>query len=119
MLGISDQGIDFDVSGASRDSFVNLLKWLPYGYGLHFFDQFENNNPGQEEDVGMYVAIQRSKTAYAWKGGNHGWSTDWTRQTREFLADWLERNLKPAGTKPRPLIEVQVKKEPRPPFERW
>lgn len=115
----SDQQINFDVSGANRNSFVKLLKWLPYGYGLNFFDQFRNNEPEQSEDVGMYVTIQRSKSTYAWKGGNHGWSTPWTRQTRKFLAEWLERNLKPAGARPRPLTEIQVKKEPRPPFDRW
>ena len=69
---------------ASAEDFIALLAWLPRGFELAFHDQYY---PSASEP-GAYVRIQRNDNS-----GNHGWSSDWPKQSPELLAAWMVLNV--------------------------
>lgn len=74
-----------------------VLAWLPPGFQLGFYDQ---HYPSMS-DPGAYVDIQRNDRAYIYKLANHGWSSDWLKQSAELLAAWMALNM----TKKHPLSQ--------------
>ena len=111
--------VEILVGSATFEAFMELLLWLPFGFSLDFFDQYQNNRAGQESDPGAYVTVARRGSTYAYMTGNHGWSSRWTFQSRELLAAWLVLNLKPGGAQPDPLKQMKVRKLFHPPFDYW
>lgn len=111
-------GLDIQVKSGSLQTFMQLLQWLPYGYDLGFYDQYQNNT-GTEDDPGVFVSIVRRDSTFIYKTGNHGWSSGWTYQSPEVLAAWMELNLRPAGARPSPLKTIDVRPMPTPPRDGW
>jgi len=87
---LSKGSIDFTVApDACADDFIALLAWLPRGFELGFYDQYYPSM----SDPGAYVGVQRKDSAYIYKLGNHGWSSDWSQQSPELLAAWMMLNM--------------------------
>jgi len=102
--------ISVRLSSPSRASFLALLRWLPEGWDLEFYDQYYPSM----SDPGAYVSVQRSGDLYVYWLGNHGWSADWQKQSPELLAAWMHLNTEPAGPFSTALKEVTVRKALRP-----
>jgi hypothetical protein len=95
---LSKGALDFDVAPqACADDFLALLVWLPRGFELGFYDQYYPSM----SDPGAYVSIQRKEIVFAYKLANHGWSSDWLKQSPELLAAWMMLNM----TKKHPYSE--------------
>lgn len=97
------EGLTFEMTSATtvavrfgsppRASFLTLVRWLPPTWELRFYDQYYPSL----SDPGGYVSVQRNGEAFAYMVGNHGWSTDWLKQSPELIAAWLHLNLDPLG----------------------
>lgn len=90
----------------SRADFLTLLNWLPYGFELHFYDQYYPSM----SDPGAYVTVQRREDIFIHMLGNHGWSSDWMKQSPELLATWLMLNMEKKGDLYEPLSSITVRK---------
>jgi hypothetical protein len=62
-----------------------LLAWLPWRKELAFFDPHYPS----ASDPGAYVSVQRREALFVYMMGNHGWSSDWSKQSIELLAEWI------------------------------
>jgi hypothetical protein len=49
-----------------------MLRMLPRGHELTFFDQYYPSPSGP----GAFVSVQRKADAFSYHAGNHGWSTE-------------------------------------------
>lgn len=94
-VGETSNSIEIEVDGSpSIDNFIQFIRWLPMGFSLTFYDQYY---PSQS-DPGAYIEILRCRDYCLYKAGNHGWSSDWIKQSIELTAAWLTLNLKKKGT---------------------
>ncbi len=73
----------------SAASIQKLLEWLPVKWKLGFYDKFYPSMT----DPGAYVSVLRKEEVFIYKLGNHGWSSDWLKQSRELIAAWMHMNL--------------------------
>lgn len=88
------------------DNSLALLDWLPEEFELIFYDQFY---PGMS-DPGAYVTAQRKGSNFIYMLGNHGWSSDWSKQSPELLAAWLALNMKKKHPFSPHLVKLSVRK---------
>lgn len=108
-LGVSQTNDSYEFvlsDGASWDSFLALLLWLPEGFELFFYDQYYPSM----SDPGAYVSIQRREGIFIYMLGNHGWSGEWLKQSPELLAAWLALNMRKKGEFYEPLSSITVRK---------
>jgi hypothetical protein len=108
-------GLHIEVApGAVLEDFVALLHWLPRGYGLHFYDQYYPTI----SDPGAYVEVQRNAEFLLYMVANHGWSSNWSRQSGELLAAWLALNMKQKHPFSAPLTSLTVRQAAIDPWQR-
>lgn len=99
-------GYEISFVSPSPESFRSLLRWLPENWALSFYDRFYPS----PSDPGAYVSIQRRDNGYLYVMGNHGWSSEWRRQSVELLAAWMHLNLELNGPYAEPFRSVTVAK---------
>ena len=76
---------------ACAADFIALLRWLPRGLELGFYDQYYLSM----SDPGAYAEIQRNDSMYVYMLGNHGWSSDWAKQSPElWQLGWCSTRLR-------------------------
>jgi hypothetical protein len=112
---LSKDALDFSIAPETCASdFIELLVWLPPGVELSFYDQFYPSM----SDPGAYVDIQRNDSIYIYKLGNHGWSCDWSKQSPELLAAWMQLNMTKKHPFSQNLTTISVRKAYRDPWQR-
>ena len=100
--------------GAVLADFVALLKWLPRGYGVHFYDQYYPTI----SDPGAYVEVQRNEEFLLYMFANHGWSSGWSRQSPELLSAWMLLNMTKRRPFSTPLDVITVRQAVNDPWRR-
>src|SRR4051812_45294913 len=63
-----------------------IISGLPSDRQLGFYDPFYPS----PSDPGAYISVRQENNRYAYFFGNHGWTSGWERQSREFLSCYLK-----------------------------
>lgn len=71
------------------DDIMTLLDWLPEDRQLEFYDQFYPSM----SDPGAYVCVQKMGDAFIHQVANHGWSSEWNKNSLELIAQWIALNI--------------------------
>jgi len=67
----------------------DFLKAFPMRHVLNFYDNFYE----QISDPGAFVSVQKLKdSSFAYRLGNHGWTSEWTAITENELVDYIYKN---------------------------
>ena len=101
---LGSTGLRVILGPTERDKLKALLTWLPEGLELGFFDRFYPSM----SDPGAYVTVRRRGEVLVHQLGNHGWSTEWARQSADLVAAWILINVEPGGPYDQPLRELTI-----------
>jgi hypothetical protein len=63
-----------------------IICGLPPDRELGFYDPFYPSM----SDPGAYISVRQQSDCYVYFFGNHGWSSGWQKQSREFLSHYLK-----------------------------
>jgi hypothetical protein len=89
LLSLSGNKAKIEVAAScGKAELIELLRWLPWKHQLSFFDHFYPSN----SEPGAYVFVQRNEGLCIYMLGNHGWSSEWRKQSPEFLAAYIFLN---------------------------
>jgi len=82
------QGIsEFVVRSPIPDNLADfIISSLPSDRELGFYDPFYPS----PSDPGAYISVRQQNNCYAYFYGNHGWSSGWEKQSKEFLSQYLK-----------------------------
>ena len=99
-------GFRVELGAPDAPALRRLLAWLPEGLELSFYDRFYPSM----SDPGAFVRVQRRGDVLVHMFSNHGWLSDWAKQSAELLAAWIMINLDAAGPQSSPVRELVIAK---------